>query len=367
MEDVPGKNHKTTQEDIDFLAECYRRGLDMEVIGELIGLKSRSTRRWIKKIQENNGNTPLLRKRGGAYHKIVTKEMKDRMIQMVEEKTDITLEEIRTQILSEFPAVGKNKLCLSTIWNHLDGELITTKEIRYVAAQANSPENLQARINYVNEISRLDNEILKIYIDETNITILTRRKIGRSRAETRAVRHVPLNGCSKINIIHSVCANIGNVYTEKDTTSLNAERFETYIMNLINHLKNNFPEQKCCLIMDNAPIHRQNKIREIISCPENQNKYSLIMLPKYSPFLNPIENVFSQLKSEIKKYLRNNNQQLIDAANLPWKQKSVRRFQILQDALETSLQAITSQNVANYELKTTSYYAAIMTRQFINE
>lgn len=91
------------------------------------------------------------------------------------------------------------------------------------------------------------------------------------------------------------------------------------------------------------------------------------MLPKYSPFLNPIENVFSQIKSEVKKYLREMNQELIAASFLPWGQKCARRFEILKAAFENALSKITPQNITNYELKTTSYYATIMMKQPINE
>ena len=42
--------------------------------------------------------------------------------------------------------------------------------------------------------------------------------------------------------------------------------------------------------MDNAPIHKK----------PNQYINNIVFLPKYSPFLNPIENTFSVLKSKIK-------------------------------------------------------------------
>ncbi|AGF51975.1 transposase [Synechocystis sp. PCC 6803] len=46
------------------------------------------------------------------------------------------------------------------------------------------------------------------------------------------------------------------------------------------------------LIMDNAPIHRKNKIREIVKSAG----HTVLFLPTYSPDLNDIEHDFSALK-----------------------------------------------------------------------
>jgi len=46
------------------------------------------------------------------------------------------------------------------------------------------------------------------------------------------------------------------------------------------------------LIMDNAPIHRKTKIRELVEAAGHE----VLFLPKYSPDLNDIEHDFSALK-----------------------------------------------------------------------
>lgn len=53
------------------------------------------------------------------------------------------------------------------------------------------------------------------------------------------------------------------------------------------------------IIMDNASIHKGNKVREII---ENAGCY-LIYLPPYSPDFNPIEHYWAALKAFVKKIL----------------------------------------------------------------
>lgn len=70
--------------------------------------------------------------------------------------------------------------------------------------------------------------------------------------------------------------------------SLNAEGFEGWLeCYLIPAL-----EKLSVLIMDNAPIHRKTRIREIVEAAGHQ----VLFLPTYSPDLNDIEHDFSALK-----------------------------------------------------------------------
>ena len=72
------------------------------------------------------------------------------------------------------------------------------------------------------------------------------------------------------------------------TGSLNAESFESWLkMYLLPSLK-----QFSILIMDNAPIHRKNMIKELVE----EAGHLVMFLPNYSPDLNDIEHDFSALK-----------------------------------------------------------------------
>jgi hypothetical protein len=60
---------------------------------------------------------------------------------------------------------------------------------------------------------------------------------------------------------------------------------------------NPFPGPNSILVMDNAPIHHGGRIAEICDAAD----VLLFYLPPYSPDLNPIEKVFSVLKSKLKR------------------------------------------------------------------
>jgi transposase len=61
---------------------------------------------------------------------------------------------------------------------------------------------------------------------------------------------------------------------------------------------NAFPQKNSVLVMDNAQIHHDEylfNLVESVGC-------KIIYLPPYSPDLNPIETAFSSIKSWIKRY-----------------------------------------------------------------
>ena len=72
------------------------------------------------------------------------------------------------------------------------------------------------------------------------------------------------------------------------TGSLNAEGFEGWLSKYL------LPSltRPSILIMDNAPIHRKNAVRQLIE----ETVHQIVFLPKYSPDLNDIEHDFSALK-----------------------------------------------------------------------
>ena len=74
--------------------------------------------------------------------------------------------------------------------------------------------------------------------------------------------------------------------------SVNAAGFEQWLEQWLCHeLRPN-----STLIMDNAPIHRQNKIEEIAEARGHQ----VLFLPRYSPDFNSIEHDFAAMKKKRK-------------------------------------------------------------------
>ena len=61
--------------------------------------------------------------------------------------------------------------------------------------------------------------------------------------------------------------------------------------------------------MDNASIHQQRELRSLANRAGNL----LLFLPPYSPFMNPIENLFSKWKQAVRSRRSNNEDELMSS------------------------------------------------------
>ena len=77
----------------------------------------------------------------------------------------------------------------------------------------------------------------------------------------------------------------------KDRGGINADKFSSFYNE---YIKNKYT--KHLIILDNARFYKSQFVKENIINSDNKIIYSLA----YNPNLNPIENLFSQLKSHIK-------------------------------------------------------------------
>jgi transposase len=109
--------------------------------------------------------------------------------------------------------------------------------------------------------------------------------------------------------------------------SINGERFRTYVETVL------VPQLKPgdIVVMDNLGSHRGQAVRQAI----RRAGARLFFLPKYSPDLNPIEQVFAKLKHLLRK-------------------EAARDFDALCAAVAQLLPAFTAQECANY-LKNAGY------------
>ena len=102
---------------------------------------------------------------------------------------------------------------------------------------------------------------------------------------------------------------IHDVYLAEGT--VNGERFQEFIKTTLFPVLQpfNWINPHSVVILDNAAIHH---VQGVIDLIENQAGAKLIFLPPYSPDLNPIEEVFSQVKSIMKQ-----NDSLFQISNSP--------------------------------------------------
>ncbi len=138
-------------------------------------------------------------------------------------------------------------------------------------------------------------DVVVYALDETSV-----RMESNNRASWSVVGAPPIlekNGSHKgINIVGSTCI-FNNHHTVNDiydsTTSIKSEKIVTHL----NYLLDINPGKKVVVFLDNARTHTSNLMQAF--CLEKKLQLELIFLPKYSPDMNPQENIWNHLKAKL--------------------------------------------------------------------
>jgi transposase len=86
----------------------------------------------------------------------------------------------------------------------------------------------------------------------------------------------------------------------------NTANFLAFLRELFQRLANSRREN-CILVMDNVRFHRVKEVRDAIQ----DAGHEVVFLPPYTPFFNPIENMFHQWKSIIRNRAPNTDGELM--------------------------------------------------------
>jgi transposase len=131
-----------------------------------------------------------------------------------------------------------------------------------------------------------------VFIDETAVTTKMTRLYGRAPRGKRLVAKVP-HGHWKTLTLVAACRVDGMTAPYVVDGAMDGPAFLAYVEQvLVPTLK-----KRDIVFMDNVRTHKVAGVREAIRAVGAELRY----LPPYSPDLNPIENVYSKLKSDLRK------------------------------------------------------------------
>lgn len=270
------------------------------------GIKANTAGR-IAAIYRNDGRIKA-HKRGGACNKKITDDIKDKIRMWVDEDCTLPLAQVASKVASEFGVVLSRK----TVERCLNELHYTLKTTSLVPAARNDPTTIQKRIDFIAELVALEPGRI-VFVDEVGFCYTLRLSRGRSLAGMRANVRLPAIR-SKNNSIAAAMDMTGLIMFQMLDRAYNTDLFGDYMASLCDAL-NDSGRPNRIMIMDNVPFHRSNVIKE--TCHEKG--HNVLYLPPYSPFLNPIENLFSKWKQIVKRSCPSSSEQLevsiIDGAN----------------------------------------------------
>jgi len=140
-------------------------------------------------------------------------------------------------------------------------------------------------IKYI-DVSRL------VYLDEMSVNIGMTRLYGRSPKGERIVEYVPDVRYKRISVISTIRVS-GETNPFAYSGTLNGNLFMQYIWEGVVPTLRPYD----ILIMDCLSSHKMKIISEMVESVDA----NVLYLPQYSPDFNPIETVFSQIKSDLRK------------------------------------------------------------------
>ena len=132
-----------------------------------------------------------------------------------------------------------------------------------------------------------------VFIDETGVNIDMTRLYGRSVGNTRIKDSAPINTPKRTGIVGAMRFD-GTIRYRSFEGSITGKRFLTFLkQTLLPVLR-----KGDIVVMDNLSIHKVKGVQELILSADALPLY----LPQYSPDLNPIEMLWSKLKSFLRKW-----------------------------------------------------------------
>jgi transposase len=143
-----------------------------------------------------------------------------------------------------------------------------------------------------------------VFVDESGTHISMDRLRSRAPRGARAYGRVPKNRGKNLTLIASMSLHgMGGSMCIEGATD--AKAFELYV----EHFLAPSLREGQVVLMDNLGAHRPKRIREIIEATGAE----LVLLPSYSPDLNPIEQAFSKIKNILRKLGARTHEALLEA------------------------------------------------------
>lgn len=269
-----------------WLNAAYQLGF--QEIAQLLCISERTVRRYVHMFQQIGDIQPRTHNHGppkllGTFEQLV-------LLRLITDYPGIYLHEIQSKFLARFGI----SVSASTICRTLRFMGCTQQTIQHIAVQRSD----ELRAKFMADVSVYDPSML-IWIDESGCD---RRNCMRKRGYS--VRGLPprdhrllVRGTRFSAIPVMTVEGIHDVYLMEG--NVNSERFEEFITHCLSAFLQpfNWINPRSVVILDNAAIHHVDGVKDLI---ENQFGARLLFLPPYSPDLNPVEEVFSKVKTIMK-------------------------------------------------------------------
>ena len=260
----------------------YERGGKAKILAEAYNVSERIVFRLVAQ-KNNTGSVELQTYKRGRKSKISENDLQ-KITETIIEESDITLQEI----------IDKLNLCCTvpSICRIIRNKLGFTRKKSLYAAERDKPEVKAKRAEWI-KMMQYFNPAQLVFIDETGVNIDMTKLYGRSIGNTRIKDSAPINTPKRTGIVRAMRLD-GTIRYRSFEESITGKRFLTFLKQTLLPIL----RKGDIVVMDNLSIHKVKGIQELIL---SANALPLYLLP-YSPDLNPIEKLWSKMKTFFRKW-----------------------------------------------------------------
>ncbi|KAH7940534.1 hypothetical protein HPB49_001481 [Dermacentor silvarum] len=211
-----------------------------------------------------------------------------------DENPTFTLKQMKCTVEQEMPGLT---ISTSSIDRLLDAHTYSVKLATQRPVDRSRSDVESKRKEYAQWLQTNGPWVCQFYIDETNYNIWCSRKFGHAKKGMTALQTTTSTKGPNINIVAFTSAN--GVLLWRIVERVHWIVFNGFLADMSAQFDLEEPETKAVFIFDSAPAHNRAEQANRVS-----SNHCIKWLPPYSPFFNPIEEVFFKFKGQLKEHLR---------------------------------------------------------------
>ncbi|XP_062413404.1 uncharacterized protein LOC134104102 [Pungitius pungitius] len=232
--------------------------------------------------------------RQGGRPPMFTEQQEREIVNLVLANNAITLKQLQANIVNDHAIFNDiHQVSTSTLARILKKNHIQMKQIYRVPFERNSERVKRARHDYAERVLQMDGEEIQhefIYVDEAGFNLTKTRRRGRNIIGHRAIVNVPGQRGGNITLCAAITQN-GVLHRHAHMGPYNTALILAFLDQLHNITAlNQIDRMQYIVVWDNVSFHRSALVQNWF---QQHPQFTVLYLPPYSPFLNPIEEFFS--------------------------------------------------------------------------
>lgn len=262
-------------------------GMKISDVASLALVSERTVQRYTERYRLTGGVSPFIKSNGPA--RLLSESDESIIVQTALDNPGVCLRELQQSL----EATSGAQVDTSTICRTFQRLGFTYQKIKHLPQQRSD----EARLEFMTELSAYDPSMF-VWLDETGCTKRNAvREYGYALQGMTPRTFTFKSGGKRYTSIAAISIDgLEDAYITEG--NVNGEEFLAYVRRslLPSLMPFNGTNPKSVVIMDNASIHH---IEEVVSTIEGVGAL-VKFLPPYSPDLNPVEEVFAQVKHWIR-------------------------------------------------------------------